>query len=125
MTNPSWINAGDTPDAESLCDLVKEPNDLSCNVFSSRLFVVHDARGGCEDNVAELTRWKELDNPLLEICETDVVPGRDDTSLVETAIQLNDDLARAVVINLFELTNVPVLLHDAQELNNNLRARSD
>ena len=53
-------------------------------MLSSRLLVVHDAGGGGEDDVAELTRWKELDNPLLEVAELDVVARADDAGLVET-----------------------------------------
>ncbi len=66
--------------------LVEEPNDLSSNVLASSLLVVHDAGRGGEDHVSELTRWQKLHNPLLEIAETDVVAGGDDTSLVEAAI---------------------------------------
>lgn len=68
--------------------------------------MVHDTSGGGQDNVTELTSGQQLDNPLLEIGQTDVVAGGDDTSLVETAVQLNDNLARAVVVNLLELANV-------------------
>lgn len=68
--------------------------------------MVHDSGTGGEDNVSKLTRWKQLDNPLLKILEGDVVAGGDDTSLVETAVELNHDLAVAVVINLLEFTNV-------------------
>jgi len=53
-------------------------------VLASGLLVVHDTGRGGEHNVTELTGWQELDNPLLEIGETDVVAGRDDTSLVKT-----------------------------------------
>jgi hypothetical protein len=52
-------------------------------VLASCLLVVHDTGGGCEDDVSELTGRKELDNPLLEIGEADVVSWGDDTSLVE------------------------------------------
>ena len=68
--------------------------------------MVHDTGGGGEDDVAELTGREQLDNPLLELGETDVVAGRDDTGLVETAIELNNDLAGSVVVNLLELANV-------------------
>ena len=46
--------------------------------------MVHDTGRGGEDDVSELTRGEELDNPLLEVAELDVVAGGDDTSLVET-----------------------------------------
>ncbi len=43
----------------------------------------HDTSGGGEDDVAKLTGREELDNPLLELAEADVVAGADDTNLVE------------------------------------------
>jgi hypothetical protein len=75
--------------------LVEEPDDLSGNVLASCLLVVHDTSRGCEDDVTKLTRWQQLDDPLLEIGETDVVAGRDDTSLIETIPELIKIFLRA------------------------------
>jgi hypothetical protein len=86
--------------------LVEEANDLARNVLASGLLVVHDTGRGGEDDIAELTGREQLDNPLLELGEADVVAGRDDTSLVEAAVELDNDLAGSVVIDLFELSNV-------------------
>jgi hypothetical protein len=86
--------------------LVKETDDLAGNVLAPGLLVVHDSSGGGEDDVAELTRWEELDNPLLEVVELDVVARADDTGLVEAAVELDDNLAVAVVVDLLELSNV-------------------
>ena len=86
--------------------LVEEANDLARNVLASGLLVVHDAGRGGEDDIAELTGREQLDNPLLELGEADVVAGGDDTGLVEAAVELDDDLAGAVVIDLLELANV-------------------
>jgi hypothetical protein len=68
--------------------------------------MIHDAGAGGEDDVTELTRWQQLDDPLLEIAKGDIVTRRDDTSLVETAVELNDDFAVSVVIDFLEFTNV-------------------
>ena len=70
------------------------------------LLVVHDTGRGGQHDVAELTRGQQLDDPLLEIGETDVVAGGDDTGLVQAAVELDNDLAGAVVIDLLEFTNV-------------------
>jgi hypothetical protein len=75
-------------------------------VLPTSLLVVHDTGRGGQDNVAELTGGKELDNPLLEVTKTDVVAGADDTGLVEAAVELDNDLAGAVVVDLLELANV-------------------
>jgi hypothetical protein len=75
-------------------------------VLAASLLVVHDTGGGGQDDVTELTRRKELDDPLLDIAELDVVAGRDDTGLVDAAVKLDNDLAVAVVVDLLELANV-------------------
>jgi hypothetical protein len=75
-------------------------------VLPTSLLVVHDAGRGGQDNVAELTSREELDNPLLEVGETDVVAGVDDTGLVDAAVELDNNLAGAVVVDLLELANV-------------------
>ena len=74
-------------------------------MLAAGLLVVHDTGGGGEDDVAELTSRQQLDNPLLEVVKADVVAGGDDTSLVETAVELDNDLAGAVVVDLFELAD--------------------
>jgi len=117
--------AHDTPNATFPPHLVEEADDLSSHVLASCLLVVHNTSGSCENNVAELTRWQELDNPLLKICQANVVSWGDDTSLVEAAIQLDDDFSRSVVIDLLEFSDIAVLLHDAEELNDDLGAWSD
>ena len=86
--------------------LVEETKDLSCNVFPSCFLVIHDTGTGSQDNVTELTRWQQLDNPLLKITKLNVVTRRDDTSLVESAVELNNDLAVSVVIDFFEFANI-------------------
>ena len=75
-------------------------------MLAASLLVVHDTGGGGQNDETELTRGKELDSPLLEVTELDGVAGVDDTALVETAVQLDDDLAGTVVVNLLELANV-------------------
>lgn len=115
---------------QGIASLVEEADDLACDVLSPRLLVVHDASGGGEDDVAELTGWQELDDPLLKIAELDVVAWGDDTGLVQAvvdtvsertscvpavakgervdlpAVKLDDDLAVAVVVDLLELADV-------------------
>lgn len=69
--------------------LVEETDDLASNVLATGLLVVHDTSTGGQDNVAELTRGQQLDNPLLEVTELDVVAGGDDTGLVEAVYFLS------------------------------------
>ena len=104
--------------------LVEETEDLARNVLATGLLVVHDTSRGGQNDVAELTRGQELGSPLLEVTELNGVAGVDDTALVQTinqlafscynngleenepAVELDDDLAGAVVVNLLEFTDV-------------------
>jgi hypothetical protein len=110
----------------SFARLVEEADDLARDVLAAGLLVVHDTGRGGEDDIAELTGREKLNNPLLELAETDVVAGGDDTALVHAAgivskptssetwvcgmyspaVELDNDLAAAVVVNLLELANV-------------------
>ena len=81
-----WVSRITSPGRMRLSQcLVKEPDDLSCNMLSPCLFMVHDTRRCGEHNVAKLTRWKKLHNPFLEIVDAHVVPGRNDTGFVQAA----------------------------------------
>ena len=70
------------------------------------LLVVHDSGRGGEDDIAELAGREQLGDPLLKVAEADVVAGADDTALVEAAVELDNDLAVAVVVDLLEGTDV-------------------
>ena len=75
-------------------------------MLATSLLVVHDTSRGGQDEETELTRGQELGGPGLEVTELNGVAGVDDTALVQTAVELDDDLAGAVVVNLLELANV-------------------
>lgn len=75
-------------------------------MLATSLLVVHDTSRGGQDEETELTRGQELGGPGLEVTELNGVAGVDDTTLVETTVELDDDLAGAVVVNLLELANV-------------------
>jgi hypothetical protein len=76
-------------------------------MFPPRLLVIHDPSTGSEHNVAELSTWQKFNHPFFQISKLDVVAWRDDTGLVKAAVELNDDLAVSMVVNLFKFANVP------------------
>lgn len=94
-------------------------------MLSSGLLVVHDTSRSGEDDVTELTGGEEVGDPLLNVADSDVETGRDDTGLVKTTVELNNNLTRAVVIDVLKLIDVTVSLHDGQKLDDNLGGRSD
>ena len=59
-----------------------------------------------QDNHTKRTSGQELLNPRLNSTQGNVEAGRNDTALVDSSEQLNDDLAGSVVVNLLELANV-------------------
>lgn len=75
-------------------------------MLSPCLFVVHDTLSSGEDDVAELSGWKNVGNNLLEVIDLDVESRRDDTALVESSVQLNNDLAGSLIVNDFKLVDV-------------------
>lgn len=53
--------------------LIEETKNLSCNVLSSGLLVIHYARRCCKDDISELTRRQQLDDPFLEVGYANIV----------------------------------------------------
>lgn len=75
-------------------------------MLPSGLLVVHDTSRGGQDDVPELTRGQEPDDPFLKVGDLYRVAGGDATGLVDAAIELDDNLACAVVVDLLELADV-------------------
>jgi len=86
--------------------LVEIAEDLATSAFTPGLLVIHDAGRGREYEVPELTRRKQVCDPLFNVLELDVKTGADDATLVETTYEIDNNLAAAVIVNDFELTNV-------------------
>jgi hypothetical protein len=94
------------PDIIASSCLIEESNYLACDMLSSCLLMVHDTRTCRQDNVAKLTTWQQLHHPFFQVSELNVVTGRDDTSLIEAAIELDDYFAISMIVHFFEFANV-------------------
>eukprot|EP00356_Strombidium_inclinatum_P002455 CAMPEP_0170479390 /NCGR_PEP_ID=MMETSP0208-20121228/646_1 /TAXON_ID=197538 /ORGANISM="Strombidium inclinatum, Strain S3" /LENGTH=122 /DNA_ID=CAMNT_0010751777 /DNA_START=77 /DNA_END=445 /DNA_ORIENTATION=- len=86
----------------------------------SGLVVVHDTLVGGEDDVTELSGRQDGGGELLEVLELEVESGGDDTALVQSSVEVDDDLAGSHVVEDLELIDVAMLLHSLEELNNDL-----
>ncbi|KAL6044480.1 hypothetical protein QOT17_010221 [Balamuthia mandrillaris] len=86
--------------------LIEETEDLATSSAASCFFVIHNAVGSSQNKVTKLTRGKKVRSPLLDILELNVESGGDDTTLVDSATKLDDDLSGAVIIHNLELANV-------------------
>merc|ERR1719223_2614330 len=104
---------------------VEEAKNLATGLLSAGLLVVHDAVGGGHDHVAELAGRQEVGDVLVDGTDRDVEARGDDPALVDAAGQVDNELVAAVVVYDLELTNVAVLLHALQELDDHLGARTD
>ena len=59
-----------------------------------------------QDDEAERTGREQQVDPCLNLVDLNVVSRRDDTGLVQAAVQLHYNLSRPVVVNDLELANV-------------------
>merc|ERR1712222_185165 len=103
-------------------DLEEESQDLSSEMLPPGLLVVHDAPGGGQHNVAELSGGQEVVGPLLDVSDGDIEPGGDHTALVEAPSQIDNNFASSVVINDLKLPDVAVLHHNGEEPEDHLGA---
>jgi hypothetical protein len=86
--------------------LVEEAEHFATGVLSSGLLVVDDASAGSQHNVAELTGWQQVVDPLFNIVNLEIEARGDNTALVDAADQVDNDLARSVIIDNLKLANV-------------------
>lgn len=120
---------------------------MTLSVGPQRISIVkYDVCRTHKNDVPEPTGGKEEVDPRFDLGHLDVETRRDDACLVESAIQLNDNLSGTVVIDDLKFTNVPckatvivvqseqgarlvgpltMTLYDAQKFNDNFGGRSD
>lgn len=91
--------------------LIEETDDLSSGVLALGLLVVHDSHRGGQDDVTELTAGEQVASPHLDLVDLHIEAGRDAAALVQTTVQLHNDLSRAVVVDHSDLTNVTCASH--------------
>jgi hypothetical protein len=86
--------------------LVEKPKNLSSNMFPPSFLVIHNPRTSGKDNISNTSCRQELIDPCFQIGKTDVESRRNDSALVETSVELNDNLTRTVIINFLEFSNI-------------------
>lgn len=68
--------------------------------------MIKDTRRSGKDDDTETTSGEKQVDPRLDLVVLDVETGGDDTGLVETTVQLDDDFTGTVVVDDFEFTDV-------------------
>ena len=66
----------------------------------------HDPVGSTDEDVTELTRGKKIHNPLLNLIDLNIETRTNHTTFIDTASQFHHNLARSVIINDLEFSNV-------------------
>merc|ERR1711934_1080945 len=103
-------------------NLKEESENFASDVSFSAFFVVDDTGRGGENDVSALSGWEQVVLPFFHVSDGDVVSWGDDTAFVDSSVQVDDDFAGSVVIDFFEFSDVTVLLHDSEELDDDLGA---
>jgi len=106
-------------------NLIEVTKNFATGVLATGLLVIHNTIRGGQDDETELTGWQQVGDPLLHIIDLDIKTRADDTTLVKTTVELDDDLTGAMIIDNLEFTNVAVLLHDSQEFDDYLGDGTD
>ena len=68
-------------------------------MLPSCLFMVHDSSRCGEDDISELSAGQEIVGPLFNFSDGNIKPWGDDTTFVESTIQINNNLASTMIIN--------------------------
>ena len=66
----------------------------------------HNPEGGTQDDMPELPTRQKVDDPLFDFVDGDVEAGGDYAAFVEATVQVDDDLASAVVVDYLKFTDV-------------------
>ena len=120
-----WALSTETARTPGLRDCsVEVSEDFASDLLLTGFLVVHDADVGGQDDESELTGWEDGRGEFLEVLELEVETRRDNSALVEAAVEVNNNLSSAGVINDGEVIDVSVLLHALEESDEHFRDRS-
>lgn len=76
------------------------------HVLPPGLLVVHNTGRGGKDDLSERTGGQQDVDPVLDGVKGDVESGRDNTGLVQSSVELDNDLSTSVVVDKLELADV-------------------
>eukprot|EP01053_Blabericola_migrator_P002585 Blabericola_migrator_1__2584@NODE_172_length_12094_cov_159_438181_g149_i0_p9_GENE_NODE_172_length_12094_cov_159_438181_g149_i0NODE_172_length_12094_cov_159_438181_g149_i0_p9_ORF_typecomplete_len180_score28_21_NODE_172_length_12094_cov_159_438181_g149_i054525991 len=84
----------------------EEPKNLATSVPSLSLLMIHDAVGGGQHNMAELSRWKKVRSDLFKFLDWHIITRGDDRALVQATQKIDHNLAIPLVIDNLKLSNI-------------------
>ena len=104
---------------------IEESQELSTSLLLTCLLVSQDSVGSGQHDVTKSTGRKDVQDPLLNVLDTDVESGGDNSAFIDSTNEVNYNLSRSMVVDDLELADVSVLLHGLEKLDNDLGGRSD
>ena len=75
-------------------------------MLSPCLLMIHDPSTRGQNNITNASSWQKLVDPFLQIGKTNVESRGDDTAFIQTAVELDDNLARTMVVDFLEFADV-------------------
>jgi hypothetical protein len=75
-------------------------------MLPSRFFMIHDPSARGQHNVSNTSSGQQLIDPVLHIPKTNIEPRRDDTTFIQTSIELNDNLPRTMIVDFLKLSDI-------------------
>ena len=87
--------------------------------------MIHDTSTSRKNDISDISSRQKLIRPCLQIWETDVESGGNDTTFVEATVQLNDNLSRSMVVDFFKFSDVSMFLHYLEEFDNDFAGWAD
>ena len=78
-------------------------------------FYINLDKKPCNTNLPELTRRQKVVGPLLNVADTDIKSGGDDTDFVQTTGQIDNNFAATVIVDFLEFADISVLHHNLKQ----------
>lgn len=75
---------------------------------------------GGDDDESELSRWEDSVGELVDVLGSHRESWGDDSGLVDSSVQVNNDLASSGIVDDLKVVDVALLLHLDQELDKDL-----
>lgn len=100
--------------------LKKETHDFSSSVLALGFVMSHHSVWRRDHEVPELPRRQDILTQLHDPAHGDIKSRGNDTTLVDAPYEVDNNFSCTMIIYDFKVTNVLVLLHELEELDDDL-----
>ena len=104
---------------------IKESQYFTSDMSVSSFFMCEYSLVCRYHQVSELSWWQNVTCPLFKVGQGQVIAGTDNSALVDSADEFDDNFLGAVIIDNLKLPDVAVGLHEFEELDDEFGDGSD